>query len=218
MAPSTRRSSGLAALALALTLTSKIAHQTFLCGRTLTTSSLPSSTPRRVKVFDLPFLNSEPEQDPAETGTRSARQADEDSARVVEVSMPLGVDFEERSGGDIYVKEVEKSSDAWAQGVRPGAQLVMISATFGDEMWNTEGVGMTQFLTVLNSRFGSNMKLALAKEDQNVLSAFLDAFKGSPGENQSPEEQEKKQQSLEAIFDAEEEKLQSGPGMWNPFR
>ncbi|CAE7589496.1 unnamed protein product, partial [Symbiodinium necroappetens] len=211
MAPSTRRSSGLAALAVALTLTS--IAQTFLCGRTLTKSSLPSSTPRRVKVFDLPFLNSEPEQDPAETGTRSARQADEDSARVVEVSMPLGVDFEERSGGDIYVKEVDKSSDAWAQGVRPGAQLVMISATFGDEMWNTQGVGMTQFLTVLNSRFGSNMKLALAKEDQNVLSAFLDAFKGSPGENQSPEDAEKKQQSLEAIFNEEEEKLQNGGGM-----
>ncbi|CAE7153182.1 unnamed protein product [Symbiodinium pilosum] len=133
--------------------------------------------------------------------------------------MPLGVDFEERTGGDIYIKEVDKSSDAWAQGVRPGAQLVMISATFGDEMWNTQGVGMTQFLTVLNSRFGSSMKLALAKEDQNVLSAFLDAFKGKASESQgSPQEEERKQQNLEAIFDEEEEKLQNGGGMWNPFR
>ncbi|CAJ1352699.1 unnamed protein product [Effrenium voratum] len=175
-------------------------------------SRLPrSKTAMRVKVFDFPFLNSDQEQDPEEAGTRSARQAGETS-RVVEVSMPLGMDFEERAGGDIYIKSVEKSSDAYAQGIRPGAQLVMISATFGDEMWNTRNVGLTQFFTVLNSRFGSTMKLALEKEDQNVLSAFMDAF-ARPSE----EPDEKKQQDLEAEFDQEEEKLKNG-GMWNPFR
>ncbi|CAE7153184.1 unnamed protein product, partial [Symbiodinium pilosum] len=39
------------------------------------------STLRRVKVFDFPFLGGEPEPDPTEQGTRSAREADEDSAR-----------------------------------------------------------------------------------------------------------------------------------------
>ena len=129
--------------------------------------------------------------------------------------MPLGIDFEERDGGDIYIKSVDKSSDAYAQGVRPGAQLVMISATFGDEMWNTRNVGLTQFFTVLNSRFGSTMKLALEKEDQSVLSAFMDAF--APKES-VPELDEKKQADLEAVFDEEEEKLKKSPGLWNPFR
>ncbi len=134
-------------------------------------------------------------------------------SRTVEVSMPLGIEFEEKDGGDIYIKSVDKSSDAYAQGVRPGAQLVMISATFGDEMWNTRNVGLTQFFTVLNSRFGSTMKLALEKEDQNVLAAFMDAFKPAP----PPEVDEKKQADLEAMFDEEEEKLKKSPGLWNPF-
>lgn len=128
--------------------------------------------------------------------------------------MPLGIDFEERDGGDIYIKAVDKSSDAYAQGVRPGAQLVMISATFGDEMWNTRNVGLTQFFTVLNSRFGSTMKLALEKEDQNVLSAFMDAFAPAA---KVEEVDEQKQKDLEAMFDEEEEKLKKSPGLWNPF-
>mmetsp|Transcript_12598 Transcript_12598/g.23687 ORF Transcript_12598/g.23687 Transcript_12598/m.23687 type:complete len:210 (+) Transcript_12598:68-697(+) len=203
-----RRVPGLAVVAL-------LCSQVAFVGPRGAPSPRTPRTPLRVKVFDIPFLNSEPEQDP-DLGTKGARQADESSARVVEVSMPLGLEFEERSGGDIYIKDVDKASDAYAQGVRPGAQLVMISATFGDEMWNTQGVGMTQFLTVLNSRFGSNMKLALQKEDQNVLAAFMEAFK-PPAPSSSPEEEEKKQENLEAIFEEEEKKLQEGGGMWNPF-
>lgn len=177
----------------------------------------PKTAPKtamRVKVFDFPFLNNNQDPDPEEAGTKASRDA-EDSSRVVEVTMPLGIDFEERDGGDIYIKSVDKSSDAYAQGVRPGAQLVMISATFGDEMWNTRNVGLTQFFTVLNSRFGSTMKLALEKEDQSVLSAFMDAFAPSAP---VPEMDEKKQADLEAMFDEEEEKLKKNPGLWNPFR
>jgi len=165
--------------------------------------------PMRVKVFDFPFLNNQDE----EPGRQSSGDA-EDASRVVEVSMPLGIDFEERDGGDIYIKAVDKSSDAYAQGVRPGAQLVMISATFGDEMWNTRNVGLTQFFTVLNSRFGSTMKLALEKEDQNVLAAFMDAFAPAA---KVEEIDEQKQKDLMAEFDQEEEKLKNSPGLWNPF-
>ena len=64
-----------------------------------------------------------------------------------------------------------------------------------------------QFYTVLNSRFGSTTKLALEKEDENVLSAFMEAFAPKPS---SPAADEKKQEDLEAEFDAEEEKLKKG--------
>ena len=99
-------------------------------------------------VFQFPlctkcFAMQDP--DPEEAGTKASRDAD-DPSRVVEVTIPLGIDFEERDGGDIYIKSVDKSSDAYAQGIRPGAQLVMISATFGDEMWNTrKASNTTQF-------------------------------------------------------------------------
>jgi len=127
--------------------------------------------------------------------------------------MPLGIDFEERDGGDIYIRGVDESSDAWSQGVRPGSQLVMVSATFGDEMWNARKVGMTQFMTVVNSRFGSTMKLALEKEDSNILSSFFDAL--APKEK--TEADLKKEKDLASVFDEEERKL-DGKSMWNPFR
>lgn len=182
-------------------------------------------TALRVNMFEgfqnlVKFGNSEP--DPQELNTRSARQADESTSRVVEVNMPLGVQFEEKERGDIYIKSVDKNSDAWEQGVRPGAQLVMVSATFGDEMWNTRRVGMTQLMTVVNSRFGSTMKLALEKEDKNLLNTFFEAFSQvAPKESQA--DVDKKQKKLESVFEEEERKLKekdplAGVNGWNPFR
>ncbi|CAE8589353.1 unnamed protein product [Polarella glacialis] len=144
-----------------------------------------------------------------ELNTRSSRTVDESRARVVEVDMPLGVEFEEKSGGDIYIKAVDKDSDAWDKGVRSGAQLVMVSATFGDEMWTTRKVGMTQFTTVVKSRFGSTIKLALEKEDQNVISSFLAAW-SKPKE--SEEKAQQRQKKLESVFEEEERKLSGNGG------
>lgn len=155
------------------------------------------------------------EVDPDEVGTRSQRAVDS-NARLVECDLPLGVVFEEKDGGDIYVKDVDDRSSAWRQGVRPGAQLTMISATFGDEMWTARKVGLTQFYTVLNSRFGSTIRLALEKENQSLLSnLFSAAMPKAPPLSQA--EQEKKSKDLGNIFEREEKKLE-GKGMWNPFR
>mmetsp|Transcript_1715 Transcript_1715/g.2337 ORF Transcript_1715/g.2337 Transcript_1715/m.2337 type:complete len:182 (-) Transcript_1715:4-549(-) len=137
-------------------------------------------TALQYSIFDgLPNLNplsDGEEKDGQNPENRySAREAG-DASRVVEVDMPLGVEFEEKEERNIYVKSVDPSSDAFAKGVRPGAQLVMVSATFGDEMWPTREVGMTQLSTVIRSRFGSTMKLALEKEDRNILQSFFEQF------------------------------------------
>eukprot|EP00931_Biecheleriopsis_adriatica_P010484 TRINITY_DN111557_c1_g1_i1.p1 TRINITY_DN111557_c1_g1~~TRINITY_DN111557_c1_g1_i1.p1 ORF type:complete len:226 (-),score=81.30 TRINITY_DN111557_c1_g1_i1:85-762(-) len=187
------------------------------------TTRTPSKIARRFNVLDIKWpkmpeyrgAGNDPEEE-KEENTDAAGDDLEDGTRVVEVSMPLGIDFEEKGGGDIYIKAVEKSSDAWAQGVRPGAQLVSVSATFGDEMWNTRNVGLTQFSTVINSRFGSTMKLALQKEDQNVISAFMEAFT-SKKEAETEEQAAAKQASLEAEFERTEKDLEKKE-MWNPFR
>merc|ERR1719382_551889 len=115
----------------------------------------------------------------------------------------------------IYIKDVDSDSDAYAQGVRPGAQLVMVSATFGDEMWNARNVGMTQFQTVVKSRFGSTMKLALEKEDKG----FLDGLFGFGAKQETEEDAVKKEQELSSIFEQEEAKLAGkGGNMWDVFR
>ena len=48
--------------------------------------------------------------------------------------MPLGIEFEERSGGDIYIKSVEKSSDAYAQGARSPGDVKETSQDLSSEI------------------------------------------------------------------------------------
>jgi len=174
----------------------------------------PSQVQRRYSIFDginLPSVGG-PEQDPDEVGTRSQREVDS-GARLVECSLPLGIEFEEKDGGDIYIKNVEQGTDAWEQGVRPGAHLTMLSATFGDEMWSARKVGMTQFYQTLNSRFGNTISLALEKENQNVLSSFFASFAPKP----ETEEDKKRKANMGDVFEREEAKLQD-KSFWNPFR
>eukprot|EP00930_Biecheleria_cincta_P074168 TRINITY_DN61373_c0_g1_i1.p2 TRINITY_DN61373_c0_g1~~TRINITY_DN61373_c0_g1_i1.p2 ORF type:complete len:252 (+),score=57.46 TRINITY_DN61373_c0_g1_i1:71-757(+) len=187
----------------------------------------PSRTAMRVKVFDIPIpaFFSNDEEDSAPAQSTGGRVDEKTGSRVVEVQMPLAVEFEERQGGDIFIKTVAEDSDAWAQGVRPDTQLVEVSATFGDEMWNTRGVGMKQFTTVVNSRFGGTIKLALksGEEKKNILSNFLDGFSsGSKKQEEaapkeSKEDFEQRQRNLLIEFEREEARL-ADKDMWNPFR
>jgi hypothetical protein len=178
-----------------------------------------SRLPARVNIFDfnLPTVGGEQLID-EEIGTKSQREADERTSRLVECGLPLGITFEEKDGGDIYIKTVDESSDAYFQGVRPGAQLVLVSATFGDEMWNTKKVGMTQFQTVLNSRFGNTVKLALEKENKNEAGGFWEQFAPKKPQTETEKKQEaQRNANMAATFEEEEAKL-ADKNFWNPFR
>jgi len=141
-----------------------------------------------------------------------------DGAKVVEVNLPLGVKFEEGDGGNIFIKDVEEDSDAWRKGVRPGAQMVSVSATFGDEMWNAKGVGMSQFTQTIASRFGQTIKLAILQKDEAPFAAFMEAFTQRRKPAEGSVEEKKSQQDLMQEFAQAEAKLQDSPGFWNPFR
>lgn len=185
-------------------------------GRTATQGA---SVARQVNIFEgfsLPDTQgSEPSGETGWDGARSAREVGaDDKGRIVECNMPLGIQFEERAKGDIYIKDVDQNSDAWDQGVRPGAQLTFVSATFGDEMWNTKGVGMTQFMTVLRSRFGSTIKIALEKENKSLLGDFFASLGGS---QEKTKKTTKSQEELMAEFESTEKDL-GNKQFWNPFR
>mmetsp|Transcript_50657 Transcript_50657/g.141852 ORF Transcript_50657/g.141852 Transcript_50657/m.141852 type:complete len:219 (+) Transcript_50657:210-866(+) len=213
----TRATRGLTSVVLALlgVVAWKISVRAFVGGNLRGADRVITHIARSVNVLpDFEFPNFGGSKDDPTDDPRTRRNADESTSRVVECNMPLGVDFEERGGGNIFVKNVDPSSDAFSQGVRPGAQLVMVSATFGDDMWNARGVGMTQLNTVIASRFGATIKLALEQEDKNILSSFFPAL--AP-KKESAEAEKKKQAELASIFDKEEDKLK-GKNMWNPFR
>jgi len=221
MAPSRRSGSLLAKAALGLLCWSVALRALDLAfagaGSPASSSRMVSSlVPRRYNIFEglqgLQPAGGDVQQDPDEVGTRSQREAD-GIGRLVECNLPLGLEFEEKDGGDIYIKSVEQDTDAWDQGVRPGAQLTMVSATFGDEMWNARKVGMTQFMQTLNSRFGNTISLQLEKENQNILQSFFEAAMPKP----KTEDEKKRVANMNDAFEEEEARLQN-KGMWNPFR
>jgi hypothetical protein len=181
-------------------------------------AAVPLLARRRWSIFGgFDFLEvSTHEENPDEVGTRSQRQVDARERRV-ECSLPLGIEFKERDGGDIYVAAVEKGTDAWEQGVRPGVHVTMVSATFGAEMWTTRKVGMTQFLQVLNSRFGSSIALALEREDQSVLRNLRFATEAAHHRRRGEaDEVARRNADMLHVFEREEASLQQKTS-WNPF-
>lgn len=208
---SQRRSSKIASV-VALTLLVLAVHfvvQVAFVSGPVERARRSTHTQTRVSIFDgLPELSfdfgggKERADEPL-----SARTAQNVNGRVVEVNLPLGITFEEREAGNIYIKAVDPSSDAYKKGVRPGAQLVMVSAVFGDELWTTRNVGMTQVQTVIQSRFGQTIELALENEDQNIVSSFLSSILPKP-DTRSEAERKAKNQNLQQQFEAAEAKLQ----------
>jgi uncharacterized protein YaiL (DUF2058 family) len=50
--------------------------------------------------------------------------------------------------------------------VKEGDYVTMCSATFGDEMWSTRGVGLTRVLAAIRVRAGPNVSLVFESNQQ----------------------------------------------------
>lgn len=169
-------------------------------------------TQMQVNILDgIQFPSLKKEKDPIWDQNRAGLSAADLEGRVVEVQLPLGVEFQEDAQRNIFVKEVDENSDAWVQGVRPGAQLVQISSTFGDEMWETRNCGLVQLGAVIASRYGGSIKMALIKEEKDIVDQWKAFF--AP---EAEELDEKKEQEMMSEFEKEEAKL-AQKQFWNPF-
>eukprot|EP00929_Paragymnodinium_shiwhaense_P019599 TRINITY_DN13308_c0_g1_i1.p1 TRINITY_DN13308_c0_g1~~TRINITY_DN13308_c0_g1_i1.p1 ORF type:complete len:200 (-),score=75.16 TRINITY_DN13308_c0_g1_i1:252-851(-) len=162
-------------------------------------SARPASPPQVQMGVDIFGNYNIPQQ-------QQRQDSDSGDANVVEFSLPLEIELKEGGGGDIFVEAIDSKSDAYAAGVRKGQQLLKVSSTFGDDMWNAQGVGMTQLKVAIASRFGGSIKLGFAKQ------AGGKQFKGLGGK-----EAEAKSKRMEDMFKDGEEEL-GGKGLWNIFR
>ncbi len=60
--------------------------------------------------------------------------------RTVEIYLPLGMELDEDSDGNAYVKSIEPNGRAAKTGkIFVGDRIAMVSATFGDDMWTCRG-------------------------------------------------------------------------------
>lgn len=87
--------------------------------------------------------------------------------RAVAVQKPLGIVLEEGQDGMVFVAEVDPDGNAAETGeVQEGDILVAVSATFGDEVWSTRGVGLDRVLKSIRIRSGEYVTLVLESPDQ----------------------------------------------------
>ena len=124
-------------------------------------------------------------QDVVRRQERNARFAEE-GARVVEIVKPLGIVLEEDKNGDVYVAEVSPGGNGAKSGVMVGDRVSMVSATFGNELWSTQGAGLSRVIKAIKVRVGNSVKLVLqnkaekAKAEKNAklsAAAKVEEFK-----------------------------------------
>jgi len=90
---------------------------------------------------------------------RASRSADAND-NVVELLRPLGLVLDQYDNGDVYVKQIAPKGNAARTGkVKEGDIVTMCSATFGDQMWSTRGVGLSRVLAAIRVRSGPTVRL-----------------------------------------------------------
>ncbi|GAX15276.1 hypothetical protein FisN_1Hh713 [Fistulifera solaris] len=90
---------------------------------------------------------------------RASRSA-QDGDNVVELVRPLGLILKEDEQRNVYVETLAPKGNAARSGkVKEGDIVTMCSATFGNEMWSTRGVGLSRVLAAIRLRAGSTVSL-----------------------------------------------------------
>ncbi|GAB0492258.1 hypothetical protein MMPV_003519 [Pyropia vietnamensis] len=89
------------------------------------------------------------------------------SDRSVTIEKPLGLILEESQDGMVFVAEIDPEGNAAdAENIQVGDIVVAVSATFGDEVWSTRGVGLDRVMKSIKVRSGPFVTLVLETPDQ----------------------------------------------------
>lgn len=87
--------------------------------------------------------------------------------RSVTLQKPMGLVLEEGQDGMVFVAEIDPDGNAGESGeVFEGDIVVAVSATFGDEVWSTRGVGLDRVMKSIRIRAGDLVTLVLESPDQ----------------------------------------------------
>lgn len=93
--------------------------------------------------------------------------------------------------------------------VSEGDIVTMCSATFGDEMWSTRGVGLTRVLAAIRVRAGGTVKLALESTTEGKKKAALTQKQQDAAADARRAAQQKKDRLLKEL-EQDEVKLKKG--------
>mmetsp|Transcript_20269 Transcript_20269/g.48365 ORF Transcript_20269/g.48365 Transcript_20269/m.48365 type:complete len:205 (+) Transcript_20269:39-653(+) len=102
-------------------------------------------------------------------GKNRAKRVVTNEDRYAIIQKPLGVVLEEEEDGMVKIAKIDPAGNAAQSGfdIRVGDILVAVSATFGDEVWSTRGVGLDRVLKSIKIRSGDFVTLVLENEMEN---------------------------------------------------
>ena len=93
--------------------------------------------------------------------------------------------------------------------VKEGDIVTMCSATFGDDMWSTRGVGLTRVLAAIRVRAGATVKIVFESQNSYQKKAAMTTKQMEAQEKARLAAQAKKDRLLEEL-EADEKKLKKG--------
>jgi len=140
---------------------------------------------------------------------REARGAGNED-NVIELRRPLGLILKEDKDGNVFVDTIApRGNAARVGGIKEGDVITMCSATFGNDMWSTRGVGLTRVLAAIRVRAGNTVKLAFESASQTEQKARRVQASTEAANEARRKAQEKKDRLLSEL-ERDEEKLKRG--------
>jgi hypothetical protein len=102
-------------------------------------------------------------------GESRAKRIVTNEDRYAIVQKPLGIILEEINDGMVSVAKIDPTGNAAQSGfdIRVGDIVVAVSATFGDEVWSTRGVGLDRILKSIKIRSGDYVTIVLESPEEN---------------------------------------------------
>ena len=100
--------------------------------------------------------------------------------------------------------------------VKEGDIITMCSATFGDDMWSTRGVGLTRVLAAIRVRAGGTVKLVLESPAESKKKRTVTTAQIKAQEEARIAAQKKKDQLLDQL-EQDEVKLTGGKKFFGLF-
>merc|ERR1712176_765189 len=141
--------------------------------------------------------------------SRAARSAGSED-NVVTLQRPLGLVLNQDNNGNVYVETVAPRGNAARSGkVKEGDIVTMCSATFGNDMWSTRGVGLTRVLAAIRVRAGPYVKLVFESPNQYEKKAAMSTRQAQAAEEARIAAQAIKDQLLNQL-EKDEKKLKKG--------
>jgi len=141
--------------------------------------------------------------------SKTKRSADIND-RVVTLNKPLGVVLNQDENGNVYVETLAPRGNAARSGlVKEGDYVVMCSATFGDELWSTRGVGLSRVLNAIKVRSGNTVKLVFESPGDSKKKALMTSKAAKAAEEAKQRAQEKRDKLLREL-EEDEQRLKKG--------